>query len=116
MNMITRVVRAGELPAELRGDIDPATLVRVIMQPDAEAERRTASLPLRPKAADDVELREIPKACRHPDDDMVLATALAGRTDVIVSGDADLLALHPFQGIPVLNPAAFLEWAGAAPL
>lgn len=77
--------------------------------------KRMAFLHLLPAAVDDVELHEIAKVCRDPDDDMVLATALAGRADVIVSGDADLLDLHPFRGIPVLTPAAFLEWAGEAP-
>lgn len=42
MNYVSRIVRAGDLPADLRGDIDPATLVRVTVQPDAEAERRLA--------------------------------------------------------------------------
>jgi predicted nucleic acid-binding protein len=34
---------------------------------------------------------------------------VAGQADVIVSGDEDLLVLHPFEGIPVLTPADFLE-------
>ncbi len=28
---------------------------------------------------------------------------------MIVTGDQDLLALHPFQGIAILTPAAFLD-------
>jgi len=32
-----------------------------------------------------------------------------GRADVIVTGDADLLALHPFRRIAILSPAEFLE-------
>jgi predicted nucleic acid-binding protein len=36
--------------------------------------------------------------------------ALAKRLDaVLLTVDADLLALHPFEGLPVLAPAAFLE-------
>jgi predicted nucleic acid-binding protein len=31
-----------------------------------------------------------------------------------VTGDNDLLALHPFRGIPVLTPAAFLASRPAA--
>lgn len=30
--------------------------------------------------------------------------------ECIVSGDADLLVLNPFRGIPIMKPAAFLEW------
>jgi len=47
-------------------------------------------------------------ACRDPKDDKFLAVALAGQADYIVSGDADLLVLSPFKGIPVLRPAEFL--------
>jgi uncharacterized protein len=47
-------------------------------------------------------------ACRDPKDDKFLETALAGEADCIVSGDSDLLALTPFEGIPILRPAEFL--------
>jgi putative PIN family toxin of toxin-antitoxin system len=43
--------------------------------------------------------------CRDPDDDHVLALALAAHVDLIVSGDDDLLVLHTFAGIPILTPA-----------
>ena len=46
--------------------------------------------------------------CRDPDDDQVLALALAARADLIVSGDDDLLALGSFQGIPIVTPAECL--------
>jgi len=51
-----------------------------------------------------------PPTCRDPDDDVVLATALAGESAAIVSGDQDLLILDPFRGIRVLAPAAFWKW------
>jgi len=47
-------------------------------------------------------------ACRDPRDDKFLEVAVAGQADVIVSGDEDLLVLHPFAGIPIVPPAAFL--------
>ena len=47
-------------------------------------------------------------ACRDPKDDKFLEAALAGGADCIVSGDADLLALTPFEDIPILRPAEFL--------
>ena len=46
--------------------------------------------------------------CRDPDDDKVLETALAGGAGCLVTGDRDLLEMHPFRGIPVLTAAAFL--------
>lgn len=47
-------------------------------------------------------------ACRDSKDDKVLEAAVAGHADVIVSGDDDLLVLSPFEGIPIVGPAAFL--------
>ena len=52
-------------------------------------------------------------ACRDPKDAKFLEVAVAGKGDVIVSGDKDLLALHPFAGIPILPPAAFLRMLDA---
>ena len=47
-------------------------------------------------------------ACRDPKDDKFLEAALATQTDCIVSGDADLLDMTPFEEIPILRPAEFL--------
>ena len=48
--------------------------------------------------------------CRDRDDDVVLATAVPGGCDAIVSGDRDLVVLDPFHGIRVLAPSAFWKW------
>ncbi|CAN5534952.1 putative toxin-antitoxin system toxin component, PIN family [soil metagenome] len=55
-----------------------------------------------------VEVAEQIKACRDPKDDKFLEAAVSGRADFLVSGDEDLLVLHPFRDIPILSPAAFL--------
>jgi predicted nucleic acid-binding protein len=44
-----------------------------------------------------------------------LEVAVAGQADFIVTGDDDLLALHPFEGIPTIGPAEFLAALEAAP-
>jgi len=49
------------------------------------------------------------RVCRDRDDDVVLATALAGRADLIVTGDDDLLVLKTFQRIQILSPRQVLE-------
>jgi predicted nucleic acid-binding protein len=53
------------------------------------------------------------EACRDSDDDKFLELAVEGEADLIISGDSDLLVLHPFEGIAILSPAGFLEskWA-----
>lgn len=53
-------------------------------------------------------LKEI-KACRDSKDDMYLSLAIAAQANYIISGDKDLLALNPFENIPILNPSAFLK-------
>jgi uncharacterized protein len=49
------------------------------------------------------------KACRDPKDDKFLELAVNGRADLIISGDKDLLVLHPFMGIAIVMPATYLE-------
>ena len=46
--------------------------------------------------------------CRDPKDDKFLELAVDGNADYIVTGDADLLVLHPFRGIQILTPRDFL--------
>jgi uncharacterized protein len=41
------------------------------------------------------------------DDNRVLEAAIEGAADYIVSGDADLLDLGSFQGIPIITPGEF---------
>jgi putative PIN family toxin of toxin-antitoxin system len=53
-----------------------------------------------------------PPACRDPDDDLVLATAVSGRCSAVITGDQDLLVLDPFQQIRILVPSAFWQWEG----
>lgn len=54
-----------------------------------------------------------PKASRDPDDDEVLACALAAGADLIVSGDKDLLTLGSFEGIPILTAAQAVGFRGS---
>jgi len=49
------------------------------------------------------------RACRDPKDNVFLEAAVAGRVDALVTGDYDLLELHPFRKIAIVTPAQFLK-------
>ena len=49
------------------------------------------------------------QVCRDPRDNKFLALAAHCSADVLVASDDDLLALNPWQGIPILSPAQFLR-------
>jgi predicted nucleic acid-binding protein len=49
------------------------------------------------------------RGCLDPKDDNLLEVALNGRADVIITGDADLQALHPCRGVAILSPRDYLK-------
>jgi putative PIN family toxin of toxin-antitoxin system len=51
--------------------------------------------------------------CRDRKDDKYLELALAAGAERIVSSDDDLLVLHPWRGVRILRPAAYLAEAAA---
>ena len=55
--------------------------------------------------ADVVIAPEPERVARDRDDDVVLATALAGTASIIVTGDRDLLTLGAHRGIRILTPS-----------
>lgn len=63
-----------------------------------------------------VEPTEVPRVASDPDDDHVLACALAGKADLIVSGDKrHLLVLGEYQGIPIRTASEALGRLAAPP-
>jgi len=48
-------------------------------------------------------------ACRDPKDNKYLELAIDGKANCIVTGDKDLLVLNPFNSIPILTAAEFLN-------
>ena len=56
-----------------------------------------------------IEVVQIVQACRDPRDDKFLEASVNGRADVLVSGDKDLLRLHPFRGIDIVPPTAYID-------
>ena len=56
-----------------------------------------------------VEITKNVQECRDPKDDKVLELALNGEAHCIISGDRDLLVLHPFRGVVVTTADEFLR-------
>ena len=48
-------------------------------------------------------------ACRDPKDDKFLELAVSANASCIITGDKDLLVLHPFRNIAILNAVDFIE-------
>lgn len=46
-------------------------------------------------------------ACRDAEDNKFLELALAAKANCIITGDKDLLVLHPFHNIAILSPSHF---------
>jgi predicted nucleic acid-binding protein len=61
-----------------------------------------------PGRAERVPILQQIQACRDPRDDKFLEVAINGEADMIITGDGDLLALHPFMGMPILTPLDYL--------
>jgi hypothetical protein len=90
-----------------------AELDRVLTYPKLQRyytdEERTRFVALVMALGEVVDVPEtIPRICRDPDDDRLIACAVVGEADVIVSGDNDLLALERVGDIPILTAAQFL--------
>ena len=56
----------------------------------------------------DTDVRNVQPLCRDPKDNQFLALLQVCDADVLISSDADLLVLHPWNAIPIMTPAAFL--------
>jgi len=56
-----------------------------------------------------VEVIENIQECRDPKDDKILELALNGQAEYIVTGDKDLLVLHPFRNVKIVAVEEFLR-------
>lgn len=61
------------------------------------------------REAEIIEITTTITECRDPKDNKFLELAVSGDATCIISGDDDLLTLHPFRNIPVLNPRQYLD-------
>ena len=73
------------------------------------AEERALFLGQLSSTAEFVPIIQLVRECGDPRDDKFLEVALNGRADVIVTGVAGLLAMHPWRGIAITSPAEYLR-------
>jgi len=60
------------------------------------------------RIAELVPIIQLVRECRDPRDDKFLEVALNGRADLILTGDADLLSMHPWRSIAIMSPGDYL--------
>jgi putative PIN family toxin of toxin-antitoxin system len=72
-------------------------------------ERRQAFLDALIAGVERINVQEFITDCRDPKDNVYLEVAVYGRANAIVTGDRDLLILHPYRGIDILSPVDFLN-------
>jgi putative PIN family toxin of toxin-antitoxin system len=71
-------------------------------------EQRLQFLSLIANTAEFVPIIHQVRECRDPKDDKFLEVALNGRADVIITGDTDLLEMHPWREIAILSPKLYV--------
>jgi len=63
------------------------------------------------RVADLIEVSEVVTECRDPKDNKFLELALSGEASHVITGDHDLLTLHPFHEIAIVDPKSFIAIA-----
>ena len=109
---VSKALRGGLLLfSEYTMDELKAVLFRSKFDHYVSRKERTLFLAQLGTVAEFVPIIQIVRACRDAGDDKFLEVALNGRADVIITGDADLLRMHPWRGVAILSPAGYLNSA-----
>lgn len=105
-NSLLTLYTSEGLLTELRGVLSRAKFDRLLIQQETSPEEVVTEYAA--LATTIIPATIPPTVVADPDDDAVLACALAAQAEAIVSGDSDLLSLKSFQGIPILTAAELL--------
>ena len=105
------------LEAALTGDLDLITSQPLLAELETVLTRKfefpssmTASIRAELEALSDiVEPVEIERVTRTTADDVVLATAVAGAAEVLVTGDKELLAMESYGDIPIQSARDLID-------
>jgi uncharacterized protein len=108
-NALRKAVNTAQL---LVSDATLAELADVLARPKfgpyVSIQDRQQFIRLFGRVAEMVPITHMIRACRDPKDDKFLEVAANGAASIIITGDKDLLALHPFRKIAIITPAQYL--------
>lgn len=90
---------------------------RILEHPTLQENLRLAAVPkddlmamLRDRSERTVEPRSnLSSLIRNPFEEMVLASAVAGHADYLVTEEEDLLALGEYEGVTIISPEQFVQ-------
>src|ERR1700691_699850 len=107
---VSKILRGGLLLfSESTMDELKAVLFRSKFDRYVSRQERILLLAQLGSVAEFVPIIQLVRECRDAKDDKFLEVALNGRADVIITGDADLLRMHPWRRIEIQSPAKFLR-------
>lgn len=97
------LVSSPALLAELADVLGRSKFDVILTRTNTSRERSLAEVR---QLAEVIEPAPLPQpVCRDPDDDQVLALAIAAKVELVITGDDDLLSLGSFEGIAIVAPA-----------
>ena len=122
--LVSRLILPQSIPAQAlrRAELDARLLVseatmyeladvlaRPKLDPYVSLEDRQQFIRQLGRVAEFVPIVQLVRECRDPRDDKFLELGLNGSADVIITGDDDLLGLHPWREIAILSPTKYLK-------
>lgn len=57
-------------------------------------------------------IAEVHGVATHPEDDLILATAVSAEADYLITGDRQLLAIRSHRTVTIVRPGEFLAILG----
>lgn len=99
-----RISVSGETLSELADVLSRTKFNRYISVEDRKEYFRYFS-----RVVEKIEIIRKITVCRDPKDNKFLEVAVNGQAEIIITGDKDLLILHPYQSIQIITPAQYLK-------